>query len=240
MSKVPQFLQNKSERTLALLLGVVILSLGVVFMALAWTEPSSPPTDGNVSAPINVSGVSQVKMGPLGIMTDGGTAGGYALSVGGSGTGDGLKVSGELNMDNHKISNVQEIDPVFGIDDKKYVTYMPDEIGQKVYVVGEDQLEGDKRVINLEQQPEGSDLWLFWKAVAHDSVVPFVSAQDSASLYAYMNDSNLVVEKRAGKEKVNFSLRLIGTRIDHADASDNLYSDQEVENYLDIEEEREK
>ncbi len=237
MSKAPSFFKENPERGLALLLGVVILSLGIVFMALAWTEPSAPPPEGNVAAPINVSDTAQVKMGKLGVETDGGYDPNYALSVGGSGSDDGLKVSGVLDMDSHKITNVSEIDPVFDINDTKYVTYMPDEIGQKVYVVGEDELSGEEKVIDLENQPEGSDLWLFWKVVDHDSVVPFVSAQGSASIYAYMEDSDLIVRKREGAD-VDFSIRLIGTRIDHADTSNNLYHNQEVENYIDIESEQ--
>ena len=132
-----------------------------------------------------------------------------------------------------KITNVEEIDPVFGIDDTKYVSYMPDSIGQKVLVVSESKLEGGKKVIDMAEQDKGSDLWLFWQAVAHDTVVPFVSAQGPASLYAKMEDSKLVVEKINGEDNVEFSLRLIGTRLDHTE-TDNLYHDQDVENYLDI------
>ena len=94
-NKIPQpNLQFNSERSLAILLGVVILSLGLVFITLAWTDPTEEPPGGNVSAPINVSGTAQVKEGRLGIGTAGGTDSGYDVSIGGDGIHDGAKVAG--------------------------------------------------------------------------------------------------------------------------------------------------
>lgn len=237
-NKVPNFLQFNLERNLAILLGVVILSLGLVFITLAWTEPSQGPPGGNVSAPINVSGTDQAKSGRLGVGTAGGTDNRFDVSIGGDGVHDGLKVSGVLNMDGGDITDVNKItvntiDPVFKIGDKKYATYFPDMIGQKTEVTGEAELEGGEKVIDLAQQEQGSDLWLFWQAVAHDTVVPFVSAQGPASLYVEREGSKVVVRKFAGEENVPFSYRLIGTRLDHVD-SDNLYSDQETDTYIDI------
>ncbi|MBU1046033.1 hypothetical protein KJ616_02850 [Patescibacteria group bacterium] len=143
-------------------------------------------------------------------------------------------VNGILDMGNHKIANVTEIDPVFGIDGKKYVTYMPDSIGQKIEVVGEAQLTGGKLEIDLAGQPEGSDLWLFWQTAYQESIIPFVSPQDNASLYAYIDGSRFIVKLAQGQENTRFSYRLIATRLDHANDQGNLYSDQGVQYFIDI------
>lgn len=142
-------------------------------------------------------------------------------------------------MNNNKIRNVSEIDPVFGIEGKKYVTYLPDMIGQKVEVVGETQLEAGALIIDLAKQPEGSDLWLFRQVVDRKSIIPFVSSQDNALLYAFIHGSKLVVKLKEGKKDAQFSFRLIGTRLDHALDKDNLYQDQDVAKFIDIDELRE-
>jgi len=137
-------------------------------------------------------------------------------------------------MNNSKIHNVREIDPVFQINGKKYVTYLPDSIGQKVQVWGESRLEGKVAVMDLSAQPKGSDLWLFWHIVDRDSIVPFVSPQDEASLYAYIKGPNLIIKLLSGKEDVKFSYYLVGTRIDHKDDGSHLYSDQSIKDYINI------
>jgi len=139
-----------------------------------------------------------------------------------------------VNFGNYKFTNVKEIDPIFNIWGKKYTSYMPDFIGQKVEVVGQEKLEGNELVINLAEEPEGSDLWLFWQVVDHESVIPFVSPQDNASLYAYIDGSRFVIKLRQGERDSRFSYRLIGTRLDHADDINNLYNDQAVEHFIDI------
>ena len=145
-----------------------------------------------------------------------------------------LSVNGELDMMNHKIKNVKEIDPVFNINNKKYVTYMPDSIGQKVEVVGQSQLEGNILEIDLANQPEGSDLWLFWQIVDRKSIIPFVSPQSNASLYAYINGSKFIIKLREGESNTKFSYRLIATRLDHSNAVSNLYENQTAKYYIDI------
>jgi hypothetical protein len=143
-------------------------------------------------------------------------------------------VNGVLDMMNHKITNVSEIDPIFGIQGKKYVSYMPDFIGQKVEVAGKARLEGEKLEIDLAKESEGSDLWLFWQVVEGESVVPFVSPQDNASLYAYIEGSKFIIKLRQGEQDARFSYYLVGTRLDHADNTDNLYDDQNVQYFIDI------
>lgn len=55
-------------------LGVVVvgIALGLVLQfARAWTEPGEAPPGGNLAAPLNTSGNTQVKMGPLGVNSNG-------------------------------------------------------------------------------------------------------------------------------------------------------------------------
>ena len=156
------------------------------------------------------------------------------VGIGTIAPGEKLSVNGILDMMNHKIKNVSEIDPVFGIQGKKYVSYMPDSIGQKIEVVGESQLAGNGLEIDLAKEQEGSDLWLFWQTASRESIIPFVSPQDNASLYAYIDGSKLVVKLAQGQENAKFSYRLIATRLDHAGEGSNLYSDQSVQHFIDI------
>ena len=144
-----------------------------------------------------------------------------------------------INFANYKLEAVEEIDPVFKIEDKKYTTYLPDMVGQKLEVVGESQLKGNEIIIDLYSEPEGSDLWIFWKTAGHDTIIPFVSSQDNSILYAYLDGSKFIVRLASGEENAEFSYRLIGTRLDHVDDSDNLYDDQSTEYYIDIDHLRE-
>jgi hypothetical protein len=151
---------------------------------------------------------------------------------------NGLWLRGNLTLNNTNISGVDKIsaniiDPVYKIDGEKYVTYVPDMIGLKAEIVGEGQTKDGKLIIDLAEQKEGSDLWLFWNIVKHDSIIPFVSPQSAADLYAYMDGSKLVVEVREGDKNAKFSYRLVGTRLDYED-SDNLLKDETVSNYIDI------
>ena len=49
---------------------ILLMLLGTGVALSAWTEPTSPPPDGNVSAPINVSATGQTKSGALTIQGD--------------------------------------------------------------------------------------------------------------------------------------------------------------------------
>ena len=182
---------------------------------------------------INAQGIYPLQLAinnAIGItMLNGGNVG-----IGTIAPGEKLSVNGILDMMNHKIKNVSEIDPVFGIQGKKYVSYMPDSIGQKIEVVGESQLAGNGLEIDLAKEQEGSDLWLFWQTASRESIIPFVSPQDNASLYAYIDGSKLVVKLAQGQENAKFSYRLIATRLDHAGEGSNLYSDQSVQHFIDI------
>jgi len=51
---------------------VVGIALGLALQfARAWTEPGEAPPGGNLAAPLNTSGNTQVKMGPLGVNSSG-------------------------------------------------------------------------------------------------------------------------------------------------------------------------
>ena len=127
---------------------------------------------------------------------------------------------------------VNQIDPVYKIKDKKYVTYMPDMIGQKVEVVGEGKTQNGIFEVDLAKQKEGSDLWLFYNVVKEETIIPFVSPQSAASLYAYIDGSKFVVKVKEGSKNAKFSYRLIGTRKDYQ-RTDNLL-EEETSIYIDI------
>jgi hypothetical protein len=76
------------------LLGLIfaLLILGFSFL-FAWTPPSSNPPSGNVDSPLNIGNSSQIKLGKLGIATDG-IDSSYGLTVGNSGNQLGIKTSG--------------------------------------------------------------------------------------------------------------------------------------------------
>lgn len=81
---------QKSKNFFKTIILAMVLSLGVSYI-YAWAPPTANPPDGNVSAPINASGISQVKEGPLGIngaftafngaFFQGDTGGGVAVDV---------------------------------------------------------------------------------------------------------------------------------------------------------------
>jgi len=79
-----------STKSSALILAVLITSLGLVLMVQAWTEPSGNPPEGNVAAPINVSGTNQTKDG--------------RLTVG------GLTSNANINLKDHDIKDVNDLE----------------------------------------------------------------------------------------------------------------------------------
>ena len=117
--KIKKFCMKKTKTLL--ILSVIFIDLAFCFLALAWTEPSLPPPQGNVPAPINVSGEGQVKLyeddthkGWLGIATDGYDPS-YGLTVGNSTNQLGIKTSGDSYFEgdltirgNLKLNNVAD------------------------------------------------------------------------------------------------------------------------------------
>ena len=60
----------QKTKSLALIFGVLTMSFLVGYLVFAvWTEPASPPPDGNVPAPINIGSTQQWKEGGLGVGT---------------------------------------------------------------------------------------------------------------------------------------------------------------------------
>jgi len=62
----------KSLKPILLSASVITISLAASFILAAWQEPTVAPPNGNVSAPVNVSGTGQTKAGALtvtGILT---------------------------------------------------------------------------------------------------------------------------------------------------------------------------
>lgn len=60
----------RKTKSIALILGVLAMSLSLGYLVLAWTEPSSSPPGDNVSAPLNTSINAQSKEGALVIGAD--------------------------------------------------------------------------------------------------------------------------------------------------------------------------
>ena len=57
------------QKSIALILGILTMSLLISCVVLAWTEPGAAPPGGNVSSPVNIGSVQQWKEGGLGIGT---------------------------------------------------------------------------------------------------------------------------------------------------------------------------
>jgi hypothetical protein len=53
------------------ILPILISTFIVITILYAWQEPTQPPPQGNVSAPINVSASTQIKAGPLALNASG-------------------------------------------------------------------------------------------------------------------------------------------------------------------------
>jgi hypothetical protein len=56
-------------KSIALILGVLAMSLLAGYLVLAWTDPTAVPPGGNIASPINIGSVQQWKEGGLGIGT---------------------------------------------------------------------------------------------------------------------------------------------------------------------------
>ncbi|MFP4458290.1 MAG: beta strand repeat-containing protein [Candidatus Zixiibacteriota bacterium] len=117
------------------------------------------------------------------------------------------------------VVHANKVDPTMQIDGQLYVTWMAENIGFWIDIISEGQLENGKFTVDLAQQPEGSDLWIFWRSVAEGTVIPLVTAQDEAILMANVDGSLLTVKAIQGKQDARFSFRLSGKRLDEAQKS---------------------
>ena len=75
-----------SYKVVSLVFSILVICLAIGFYAFAWTPPGVNPPDVNVSAPLNVSNIEQVKVGGL-ILNTGGAVNGLAVAHGDVGIG---------------------------------------------------------------------------------------------------------------------------------------------------------
>ncbi|RKZ32488.1 hypothetical protein DRQ19_04020, partial [bacterium] len=113
-----------------------------------------------------------------------------------------------------------EVDPIIQINGKQYRTWAGETIGLRTDVVGQARLENGIWQVELAQMPEGSDLWLFYHAVAESTIIPFVTAQDEAYLIARVDGSLFTVKALSGDMNARFSYRLSGKRVDKVFAAE--------------------
>ena len=160
---------------------------------------------------------------------------GTNVGIGTTAPGARLDLEGGNIIDVNKIS-VNTIDPIFKINNKKYASYVPDVIGKKVEVIGVGKLTDGRWEIDLANQEDSSDLWLFYNIVKRDTIIPFISPQDKADLYGYLDETKFVVELKDGGKEARFSYFLIGERID-SEQGENVLSEEEAEKigtYIDV------
>jgi len=137
----------------------------------------------------------------------------------------GNSPTANINWGGYDITNLDklyanEVDPIIQINGKQYRTWACETIGLRTDVVGQARLENGIWQVELAQMPEGSDLWLFYHAVAESTIIPFVTAQDEAYLIARVDGSLFTVKALSGDMNARFSYRLSGKRVDKVFASE--------------------
>ncbi|MCD6594193.1 hypothetical protein J7L68_00750, partial [bacterium] len=152
-----------------------------------------------------------------------------------------IEDDGDLNMGatadiTCDVLHANKVDPIVQIDGKQYVTWMAENVGLRIDVIGQAKLNDGVYKIDLSQQSKASDLWLFYNVVAENSIIPFVTPQDKAYLTARMEGSIFIVEAMNGDKDARFSFRLSGKRLDEAAKSDvEINTNPEPsENYIDL------
>ncbi|RKZ31327.1 hypothetical protein DRQ33_07170, partial [bacterium] len=153
-----------------------------------------------------------------------------------------IEDDGDLDLGGHNIERVDEIsansiDPVLKIDGELYRTWTLDMVGQRTEVVGQARLNAKGFwEVDLATSPKASDLWLFWRAVHPTTIIPFVTPQGPANLYAYMEGSKFIVKSLNQEPNVKFSYRLIAVRYDFRDMSEEETNrrTKHTDTYIDI------
>jgi hypothetical protein len=82
-------MDNFNSKSTAIVLCSLAVSLALCFAIMAWTEPSTSPPAGNISAPINTGSSFQTKAGDLTI--------GGGLTITSDGTSFKLKANNETD-----------------------------------------------------------------------------------------------------------------------------------------------
>jgi hypothetical protein len=143
---------SKKETLFFTLYSLSFLLFFFLFLyVFAWQEPTQNPPLSNVPAPINVSSISQIKSGRLGIMTDGIDTN-YGLTVGNSSNPFGIKSSGNsyFERDLTILGNIilkdssNNLDSLLsqGIIKEKFLPYCKQEITSDVYTNSQNQQTG--------------------------------------------------------------------------------------------------
>jgi hypothetical protein len=137
------------------------------------------------------------------------------------------EITGDLNMNNHDINNVNKltvntIDPLYEINNVLYSSYAASVVGgvkeeyiAKTKINQYNSSKGEyERVIDFNNQKEGSELWLWYKTVDfnEDNVDIFVTPYgDMANVYYEIKDKSIIFRS---DKSVSVSYRLIGRRFD--------------------------
>lgn len=168
------------------------------------------------------------KGGNVGIAT---TSAAYKLDVNGTfGVRGATTLYGNLALQNNNITGVNKltvttIDPLYEIQGKKYSTYASavvggvyeEYVGRAELFLTEDlkrKIKNYEYVIDFNDVPEGTDLWVWRKIVdfSSDNVDVLVTPRGKAVPVSYVVDGNRIVF--SGNEQVEFSYRLSGKRVD--------------------------
>ena len=153
---------------------------------------------------------------------------GVAEITGGLVVGGSISASGSLNMNSNNILAVGKItvgtvDPVYEINGKKYATFtssvaggVKEEYIGTVYIKDKSAEKGDgyERVINFDQEEEGSDLWVWRKVVDFNknNVNVLITPYGAFAQAHYLIEGNKIILR--SDRPVEISLRLIGKRFD--------------------------
>jgi len=60
-------MEERTQKFILLTVGVLVMSLIIGYFVFAWQEPTAPPPQRNVPAPINVGPKDQIKEGGLSV-----------------------------------------------------------------------------------------------------------------------------------------------------------------------------
>ncbi|MGC9314860.1 MAG: hypothetical protein ACP5G4_04420, partial [bacterium] len=148
--------------------------------------------------------------------------------------------TGNVNLGSYDlyvdVVHANKVDPTMKIDGQLYVTWMAENVGFWIDFISEGQLENGVFTVDMDQEPEGSDLWIFWRSVAEGTVIPLVTAQDPAILMANVEGSVLTVKSISGVENARFSFRLSGKRLDEAQKSPDEINrpSEDHDHYIDL------